>query len=197
MTNNISIKCWQCGTHLYTMKNTSKEELKKPLAVFCDEKCEQSYEKLKQLALKYAHTGGAIVNQKTTTDYAALERIAINDTKVLFDKGRSYGDSWCKRGGIGSAMMLARKWDRLENQCEKYGWDIFKALAEDRRQEGLIDDIRDLRRYLFLVEEYAARKGLLDCRDKENEQGAEPDSGYVCQDPDLKPYKAVKLGDEQ
>ena len=63
-----------------------------------------------------------------------------------------YGDSWKKRGDIGAFMMLARKWDRIENQVNDYTYDIFLALDEDKRPEGLIDDIRDLRRYLLLVE---------------------------------------------
>ena len=65
---------------------------------------------------------------------------------------QDYGDSWKKRGGIGAFMMLARKWDRIENQVNDSNYDIFLALEEDGRQEGLIDDIRDLRRYLLLVE---------------------------------------------
>lgn len=64
----------------------------------------------------------------------------------------SYGTSWKKRGGVGAFMMLARKWDRLENQVSRTGWDVFKACREDSREEGVIDDIRDLRRYLLLVE---------------------------------------------
>jgi len=64
----------------------------------------------------------------------------------------SYGNSWKKRGGVGAFMMLARKWDRLENQVSRTGWDVFKACTEDNREEGVIDDIRDLRRYLLLVE---------------------------------------------
>ena len=49
-------------------------------------------------------------------------------------------------------MMLARKWDRLEKQVDEYNYDIFNAAKEDMREEGILDDIRDLRRYLFLVE---------------------------------------------
>ena len=64
----------------------------------------------------------------------------------------SYGDSWKKRGGCGAFMMLARKWDRLETQSEKCNWDLFSAILNDKRPEGIIDDIRDLRRYLLLVE---------------------------------------------
>ena len=60
-------------------------------------------------------------------------------------------------------MMLARKWDRLENQTTAKLYDIFKAVMEDDRAEGIIDDIRDLRRYLMLVEaEMVDREVVLD-----------------------------------
>ena len=78
--------------------------------------------------------------------------LANEDVTGLHDAEKSYGDSWKKRGGIGAFMMLARKWDRIENQVNDCNYDIFLALEEDGRQEGLIDDIRDLRRYLLLVE---------------------------------------------
>jgi hypothetical protein len=55
--------------------------------------------------------------------------------------------------------MLARKWDRIENQVsprrrnKNYPtYDIFQALTTDDRDEGILDDVRDLRRYLLLVE---------------------------------------------
>ena len=78
--------------------------------------------------------------------------LANDDVSALHEAEKSYGDSWKKRGGIGAFMMLARKWDRIENQSNDYTYDIFLALEEDQRPEGLIDDIRDLRRYLLLVE---------------------------------------------
>ena len=51
-------------------------------------------------------------------------------------------------------MMLARKWDRIENQVTKEGYDIFKTINNDPSSTGILDDIRDLRRYLLLVEGY-------------------------------------------
>jgi hypothetical protein len=57
-------------------------------------------------------------------------------------------------------MMIARKWDRLEKFCEEHGYNIFNAMAEDDRGEGIIDDIRDLRRYLLLIEAEAAARGI-------------------------------------
>jgi hypothetical protein len=51
-------------------------------------------------------------------------------------------------------MMLARKFDRIEHQSQKHGWDVFEAGEVYKGEAGLLDDIRDLRRYLLLVEEY-------------------------------------------
>ncbi len=69
------------------------------------------------------------------------------------DNGKpGYMGSWKKRGGQGAYMMLARKWDRLEVAVRGHGWDIFKAISADTRDEGVLDDIRDLRQYLILVE---------------------------------------------
>ena len=69
-------------------------------------------------------------------------------------------------------MMLARKWDRLEKQVTEQGYDIFQAIAYDGREEGILDDIRDLRRYLFLVEaEVRMQIGDKDDRQLELEVG--------------------------
>ena len=45
------------------------------------------------------------------------------------------------------------------------GWDIFKSIENDRRPEGILDDIQDLRRYLLLVEAHM-RVGLAPNDDK-------------------------------
>ena len=82
--------------------------------------------------------------------------MALNKDKLEIILQEDYeglvGDSWRERGGVGAFMMLARKWDRLEKQVTEKGYDIFHVIAEDKREEGVIDDIRDLRRYLALVE---------------------------------------------
>ena len=61
-------------------------------------------------------------------------------------------------------MMLARKqdrlteiWGRIEFQTDNEGYNIFDAIAMDEREEGILDDIRDLRCYLILVEAEAKR----------------------------------------
>lgn len=104
-------------------------------------------------------------------NYDHIREIANRDVDVLIEKGRTYGSSWRKRGGIGAFMMLARKWDRIENQST--GWDIFKAIQKELdlgvTKDGILDDIRDLRSYLLLVESYVTQ----DC---------EAGPGYVNQD---------------
>jgi len=82
----------------------------------------------------------------------AVDIVARADVTALEKAEESYGDSWKKRGGVGAFMMLARKWDRLEKQVDHARYDVFKAIRQDKREEGIIDDVRDLRRYLMLVE---------------------------------------------
>lgn len=73
---------------------------------------------------------------------------------------RKYRSSWRKRGGTGAYENIARKMDRIEAAAERNGNDIFKAIiynpASDGKiegKDGLLDDIRDLRIYLGLVED--------------------------------------------
>lgn len=91
----------------------------------------------------------------STTDYGVVRELALKDVAVLAEKGKTYGDSWKVRGGVGAFMMLARKWDRIENISKARGWDI---LAAANKNDGdILDDIADLRRYLLLVEAELAK----------------------------------------
>ena len=83
-----------------------------------------------------------------------MRDIAQLDLQALKKAEESYGNSWRRRGGVGAFMMLARKFDRIEHQAEKHGWDIFEADEVYKGEAGLLDDIRDLRRYLLLTEEH-------------------------------------------
>lgn len=85
-----------------------------------------------------------------TEDYRLIRQLATADVVVLEQKGRTYGSSWKSRGGVGAFMMLARKWDRIENIAKATGWDILEAGALNTGD--VLDDIADLRRYLLLVE---------------------------------------------
>ena len=115
------------------------------------------------------------------TDYDELASIAKEDVAVLRNKGKSYGDSWRSRGGVGAFMMLARKWDRIENQAKQSSYDIFTACYKTAEEpEGLLDDIADLRRYLLLVEEHVRTHYVSGGRDFDT--GEPQGKGYVNQD---------------
>ena len=81
-----------------------------------------------------------------------LLQLVSGDIAGLVAAEKGYGDSWKRRGGSGAFFVLARKWDRIENQVKQCGWDIFESVARFPGKEGVLDDIRDLRRYLLLVE---------------------------------------------
>ena len=83
-----------------------------------------------------------------------MKDIAQNDIASLIESEKSYGDSWKRRGGTGAFMMLARKFDRIEQQAESCNYDIFEAGRRYDGENGLLDDIGDLRRYFLLVEHH-------------------------------------------
>lgn len=101
-----------------------------------------------------------------------LERVARCDVDTIEEKEKAYGDSWKSRGGIAAFMILARKWDRIE-QFVRARLDpskglpgasrdnIFEHIAADHRSEGILDDIRDLRRFLLLVEAEMVASGVV------------------------------------
>ena len=86
--------------------------------------------------------------------WTEMKDLAQQDILSLIESEKSYGDSWKRRGGTGAFMMLARKFDRIEQQAESCNYDIFEAGRRYDGENGLLDDIGDLRRYLFLVEHH-------------------------------------------
>ena len=64
------------------------------------------------------------------TKFEMMRTIAQTDVDCLEKAEKSYGESWKNRGGVGAFMMLARKWDRLENQVKKFDYDIFEAYKQ-------------------------------------------------------------------
>lgn len=83
------------------------------------------------------------------TNFIAIADIATDIVRLLEEKGKFYGDSWRKRGGPGAFMVMARKWDRIENICKEQKYDILEVLAQD--SGGIEDDIKDLIGYLLLI----------------------------------------------
>jgi hypothetical protein len=104
--------------------------------------------------------------------------VAVNDVIFLQEREKLYGSSWKKRGGVGAFMMLARKWDRLENILKEPvfrpgigsagSYDIFQFIHLN--PANVLDDVRDLRRYLLLVEAEMVHRGHVHI-DKPSEPG--------------------------
>lgn len=100
-----------------------------------------------------------------------LRAVADEDIRHLEEKERTYRGSWKKRGGVGAFMMLARKWDRLEGMMEKPHeyqprYDILAAMEYEKDFGGddgtVLAEIRDLRRYLLLVEAEMVARGVVE-----------------------------------
>jgi hypothetical protein len=96
--------------------------------------------------------------------------VGVTDIDVIRRKEQEYGASWKKAGGIGAFMMLARKWDRIKQRVSvrieatdtapaANRENILEHIRADRRQERIIEDIRDLRGYLLLVEAEMVARG--------------------------------------
>lgn len=93
-------------------------------------------------------------------NYQHLKKLAEDDVNFVVKKDTTYAGSWRKRGGVGAAMMLARKWDRLENFLATHDkqYDIFDLILKSKDPEDILDDLKDLRCYLLLVESYVRRQ---------------------------------------
>ena len=102
-------------------------------------------------------------------NFKHIQQLADEDVQKLRQAEESYGDSWRGRGGVGAFMMLARKWDRIENQVEKDGYDVFTTIKNDPSDSGILDDIKDLRRYLLLVESHIIFENYVEALEKRDE----------------------------
>lgn len=95
-------------------------------------------------------------------DYLDAADKVLASHKARMVKGhKQYGRSCLKRGGVGLFMMVARKWDRIEEQVKDQRhnstdvappWDIMRHIRVDNRPEGVADDVRDLIDYLLILE---------------------------------------------
>ena len=97
-----------------------------------------------------------------------IRPVAEEDLRYVNIKDRQYGGSWKRRGGVGAFMMLARKWDRLENMLSKNmefagAYDIFDWIkrAPSGEDGTILAEVRDLRRYLLLVEAEMMARGVV------------------------------------
>ena len=84
-----------------------------------------------------------------------IRHVAETDLDEIRRKEGTYKGSWKKRGGTGAFMMMARKWDRIEGMLSgTLDWDVLTECSKDLSgADGtLLAEVRDLRRYLTLVE---------------------------------------------
>lgn len=84
-----------------------------------------------------------------------LESVARADIEYVQKKDAQYSASWKKREGAGAFFTIARPWDRFESISKSVGYDIFAKIQQEGLQGpdgSLIACVRDLRRYLLLLE---------------------------------------------
>lgn len=83
-----------------------------------------------------------------------IKDIFDHDLQIILDKDiRQYRGSWKKRGGVGAYFTFVRKIDSLVAQCDAGGYNIFKLCIDNGSGDGgTLEQVRDLRRYLALVE---------------------------------------------
>jgi hypothetical protein len=84
-----------------------------------------------------------------------LESISRADIDYVRRKDAQYAASWKKREGAGAFFTIARPWDRFESISKSAGYDIFGKIRAEGLQGpdgSLIACVRDLRRYLLLLE---------------------------------------------
>lgn len=98
-----------------------------------------------------------------------LEGVQKADLAYVLKKDTQYKASWKRRGGPGAFFTIARPWDRLENMLATWvdgsgAYDLFGMLnyeGLDGPDGSLIACIRDLRRYLLLLEAEAVHREML------------------------------------
>jgi hypothetical protein len=84
-----------------------------------------------------------------------LEAITQADMDYVRRKDAQYDASWKRRGGAGAFFTIVRPWDRFETISQGAGYDLFQKIQEeglDGPDGSLIACVRDLRRYLLLLE---------------------------------------------
>lgn len=97
----------------------------------------------------------------------AIGDLVSKDIERTVKGEKKYRSSWRKRGGWEAAANITRKIDRIEAALEESGWDIFQAILDHPASDGsidgkdsLLDDLRDLRVYLLLTEDFILRLSL-------------------------------------
>jgi hypothetical protein len=97
------------------------------------------------------------VNKEHLRYHRHLGQIADADLNYIKRKDCQYDASWKKRGGVGAWFTIARPMDRLVNFVESgdHQYDLFAKIGAEGLagpDGSVIACVRDLRRYLLLVE---------------------------------------------
>lgn len=81
-----------------------------------------------------------------------LMRARVNElVDLAIKKDASYGSSWKKRGGPGAFLTAVRKFDRLEAQVEKVGYDVFDVSVAPEDGESIDETLKDAINYCLLI----------------------------------------------
>lgn len=111
-----------------------------------------------------------------------LQAVAVQDVIEIKLKENTYQGSWKRRGGIGAAMMVLRKVDRLEVMLKEGNYDIFNMIKQDLSgNDGtVLAEVRDLRRYLLLIEAEirATTNSIFPIEDEHLAPGTPADGGH-------------------
>ena len=106
------------------------------------------------------------MDKKTKEElYEAVGVVAQLDWSGVMKGEEEYDRSWLKRGGVGVYFTLIRPMDRLDSLCSRPAsngvpYDIFQhCLDSPDGDTGVLNAVRDLRRYLLLVEAELVRRG--------------------------------------
>lgn len=90
-----------------------------------------------------------------------LQQITRDDVSFVEDKDTQYDASWKRHGGVGAFFTIVRPWDRLYNYAKQRGFDLFEMIGEEGLEGpdgSVIACVRDMRRYLLLVEAHMAEE---------------------------------------
>ena len=102
-----------------------------------------------------------------------LQPLVDEDVRFILEREKVYQSSWKKSGGRSAYFMLARKMDRLINMMNKKPKDFYEATIQHDIFAKISDDpsgndgtvlaeIRDLRRYLIMVESEMMSQGVVE-----------------------------------
>ena len=97
---------------------------------------------------------------------SSLQAVTEDDVTALIESRIHYGDSWRAEGGFSAWFNIKRKVDRLVKLMSRDAtptrdrYDIFGHIQSDLAEggEAVLDAVRDMRRYLILVEAHLVQQ---------------------------------------